>query len=76
MSASWVLEGAAEEMMPLPVADPMSLTAVALLHACVLLQRRAQSPTSLTLSVYRDGAPTDSLSSLCQCVITFVVKYI
>lgn len=34
----------------------------------------AQSPSSLTLRVSRDGASTTSLSNLCQCFITLTVK--
>lgn len=44
IAASQVLEGATEEMMPLPVAGPMSLMAVTLLRASVLLQRRDSEP--------------------------------
>ena len=34
----------------------------------------AQSSSSLTLSVYKDGASTTSLVNLCQCFTTLIVK--
>jgi len=34
----------------------------------------AQSPSSLTLGVSKDGAPTTFLCSLCQCLINLTIK--
>ena len=34
----------------------------------------AQSPSSLTLAVSRDGASTTSLGNLCRCLIALIVK--
>ena len=39
------------------------------LHLLVL-----RAPSSLTLSVSRDGASTTNLGNLCQCLITLIVK--
>ena len=40
------------------------------------LSQGAQSPSSLTLDVSRDGASTTSLGNLCQCLTTLTVKNI
>jgi len=35
-----------------------------------------RAPSSLTLSVFRDGACTASLGNLCQCLNAFIVKQV
>ena len=38
------------------------------------LHQVLRAPSSLTLGVCRDGAPTTSLGNLCQCITTLIVK--